>query len=296
MANILSNTGYHPILTIKDKNFNTTSLSKYHLSICVNDTSFKVSCINPTTTQCLLLEVYSLAPGSMQKQIQAIEQLYQDHPLLGATDWESVTLCIGNQQYTLIPKEFVQENTVADYLKFTCPIGSNTIQYFTHTSLNIAVAFAIDPLLLNWFQKTYQQTTLRTIHQASSFIEATLAYLRGSSSDLLPQLLSFFEDNHLHIIIIQKDKLLYYNRFEYTNIDELLYYILSVMHALQLDPSLHKVVLGGNISKSSTAYQKACNYIRKLSFIGKPSYLRFGRAFDRNTLASYLDILSTHLC
>ena len=296
MAHTSSNKKYHPLLTVRDKSFSTAALSQYHLSICVNDASLKVSCVNPTTTQCLLLEAYGLTAEPIQQQLTAIEQLYQDHPLLGAKGWSTVTLCISNQQYTLIPKEVVQENTVADYLKFTCPVDSDIIKYFTHPSLNLTVAFAIESLLFNWFQKTYQQSSLHTIHQANSLIEATLTYLRGSSSSLLPQLLTFVEKNHLHIIIIQKAKLLYYNRFEYTNSDEFLYYILSVMHTRQLDPGFHKVILGGDINKGTTAYRKARNYIRKLSFIGKPPYLKFRRIFDQRTVFPHLDVLSTHLC
>ena len=296
MADTLPSKNYQNLLTVKDKRFNIAAPSQYHLSIYINDASFKVSCVNPTTTQCLLLEAYSLAYERGQRRVQAIEQLYQDHPLLVARNWSAVTLCIGNQQYTLIPKQFFQEKKLADYLDFTCPIGSNTIKHFTHSSLNLAVAFAIDPLLLNWFQGTYEQTQLHTIHQASSLIEGTLSYLRGNRPSLLPKVMVFVEANHMHITSIQKNTLLYYNRFEYTSSDELLHYILIVMHTLKLDPSFHEVILEGSISKGSIAYRKARNYIRKLTFSGRPPYSKFRRIFNREILTTHLDVLSTHLC
>lgn len=296
MANISSSKKYHRLITIKDRSFSIPAIAKHHLSICISNTSFKVSCINPTTTQCLFLEAYSLSTDTPQQQIQAIEQLYQEHPLLGMKDWSTITLCIGSQQYSLIPKVFVQEGNVTDYLKFTCPVGSNTVQYFTHAALNLSVAFAVEPLLLNWFQKTYHQIPINIIHQASSLIEAALTYVRGNSSSSLSQLLVFVEESHLHIIITQKDKLLYYNRFEYTQIDEFLYYILSVMKTLQLDPQFHEVILAGSIYKNSLAYQKAHSYIRKLFFIEKPPYLKCKRSFGRGILVRYLDVLSAHLC
>ncbi|MEL6606728.1 MAG: DUF3822 family protein [Bacteroidota bacterium] len=296
MANTISSKSYQPLLAVKDRSFNTAALSQYHLSIHVHDTSFKISCVNPITTQCLFLETYNLPDGTMQQQVDAIATIYEDNLLLGAGDWSTVTLCNGSQQYTLIPQDFFQETTAADYLKFACPIGTNTVRYFTHSSINLAVAFAVEPLLLNWFEKTYEHTQLQTIHQASSLIEATLTYLQGENASLLPQIIVFVGPNHLHIVIVQKDKLLYYNRFVYTSSDEFLYYILSVMSALQLDPSFHEVILAGSIGKGSVAYRKARRYIRKLSIIDKPPYLKGRRAFSRSILVTHLDVLSTHLC
>jgi Protein of unknown function (DUF3822) len=168
MAYTPSRKYYQCLLAVKDKRFNVATLSQYHLSIYISDTCFKVSCVNPTTTQCLLLEAYKLAYGRSYERVQAIEQLYQDHPFLVAGNWSAVTLCIGNQQYTLIPEEFFQKKKLADYLYFTCPIGSAEIKHCTHSHLNMTVAFAVDPWLLNWFQVTYDKTQLHTIHQANT--------------------------------------------------------------------------------------------------------------------------------
>ena len=296
MANTQASKNYHPLLTVQDKRLNTATLAQYYLSICISDTSFKVSCIDPKTTKCLLLEVYSLAHECGHRRVQAIEQLYQDHRLLAKGNWSAVTLCVGNQNYSLIPEQFFQENKLADYLNFTCPIAPNVIKHFTHSSLNLAVAFAVDPLLMHWLQKTYKQTKLQIVHQASSLIEGTLNYLRSSRLNLLPKVLVFTEANHLHIIIIQKSDLLYYNRFEYTNSDEFLRYILTVMHTLKLDPNFHEVILGGHISKGSIAHRKARNYLRKLTFITPPPYLKFRNIFNKGVWTTHLDVLSTCLC
>ncbi len=296
MVDTLSGKNYQTLLTVKDQRFNVAALSQYHLSICINDASFKVSCVNPTTTQCLFLEAYSLAYGRCQQRVQAIEQLYQDHRLLASGNWSAVTLCISNQQYSLIPKQLFLESKLVDYLDFTCPIGSNTIKHFTHSSLNLTVAFAMDPLLINWFQTNYEPTQLNILPQASSLIEGALSYLRSSRPSLLPKVLVFGEANYLHIIIIQKSNLLYYNRFAYTSSDKFLSYILIVMHALKLDPSLHEVILGGSISKGSIAYRQARNHIRKLTFIGTPPYLKFRSIFNREMWTTHWDVLSTYLC
>ena len=296
MVDTLSGKNYQTLLTVKDKRFNVAALSQYHLSICISDASFKVSCVNPTTTQCLFLAAYSLVYERCQQRVEAIEQLYQDHRLLVAGNWSAVTLCISNQQYSLIPKHLFQESNLVDYLDFTCPIGAHTLKHFTHTSLNLTVAFAMDPLIINWFQTTYEPTQLTILHQASSLIEGALSYLRSVRPSLLPRVLVFVEANHLHCIVIQKSNLLYYNRFAYTSSDEFLNYILIVMHTLKLDPGLHEVILGGRISKGSIAYRQARNHIRKLTFIGSPPSLKFRSIFNKEMCTTHWDVLSTYLC
>ena len=287
---------YQPLLAVKDKRFDAANLAQYHLSIYINDIYFKVGCVDLTTTQCLLLEAYRLACGCSDQWIQAIQQLYEDHPILVAKNWSAVTLCVGNQQYTLIPEPLFQEKKLADYLNFNCLVGAKAFRHFTHSALNVALAFAIDPWLLNWFRVTYKDTSLHTIHQASSLIQSTWTYIRGNKRHLLPNVLVFIESDHLHITVIQKNQLLYYNRFEYASSDELLHYILTVMHTLKLDTSLHEVILGGDITKSSLVYRKARNYIRKVTLMPALPYLKFRGMFSKKMIRAHIDVLSTHLC
>jgi hypothetical protein len=287
---------YQCLLAVQEKNLNVTTLSQCHLSVHVSGTCFKVSCVNRTTTQCMLLEVYRLAYGSSHRRVRSIEQLYQDHPLLVANHWSTVTLCIDNQQYTLIPKQLFQEKDSADYLGLACSIGTSEVRHFTHASLNVTVAFAIDPWLINWLQTTYPQARLYTIHQANTLIKSTYTYFRCTQSNTLPRVLVFIEESYLHITVMEKSMLYYYNRFQYAHSDEWLRYILIVMHTLKLDTSLHEVILGGKITKDSRAYKKARNYIRKVTLMGKLPYLESRSIFSKEIIVNHLDVLSTYLC
>ncbi|MCU0318001.1 MAG: DUF3822 family protein [Amoebophilaceae bacterium] len=296
MEDILSEENYQCLLAVRDKTLNITTLPECHLSIHISGTCFKVSCVNLVTTQCMLLEVYRLAYGHAYQRVRSIEQLYQDHPLLVANNWSAVTLCIDNQQYTLIPQQLFQEKNGADYLGLACPISTNEIRHFTHVSLNVTVAFAMDPCLINWFQATYHQARLYTIHQANALIKSTHTYLQRIRASTLPIVLVFVEERYLYITVMGKSMLYYYNRFQYTHSDEWLRYILIVMHTLKLDTSLHTVILGGKVTKSAPAYKKARNYIRKLTLMGRPPYLKSRSIFSKEMMGSHLDVLSTYLC
>ncbi|MHA7877809.1 MAG: DUF3822 family protein [Bacteroidota bacterium] len=296
MTDTPSSKKYQLIFALEDKKFNVTQLSQYHLSLYISNTYMKICCVNPITNQCLLLKQYRLAHEHAYERIQAIEQLYQDHPILVAKDWSAVTLCIDNQQYALIPQTLFQEQQLSDYLSFSCPIGSDAMGHFTHHSLDVTVAFAIDSRLLNWFKATYKHTSLQIMHQASSLIQGTWKYLQGKSLSKEPKTLVFVEADSLHIMVMQSNHLIYYNRFVYANFEEFLYYILIVMRNLQLDTSEHEVILGGNIKKRSRAYKKIGHYIRKLRLIKALPDLKFGRNFPKEMMATHLDVLGAQRC
>ena len=289
-------TKYQPILSIKDKHFSIYHLQQYHLAFSIGNTSFRISCIDQTTSRCLLLEGYRLDYSHITERISTIRQLCQEHPFLAAKVWNAVTLCIENQQYTVIPKPLFQEKNTADYLNLAFSIGSNTVRHFVHPNLDVVVAFAIEPSLLRWFQTTYDQASFYTIHQASSLIEGVFSYLKAKRLRASPRLFILAESKYIHITVIKKANLLYYNRFSYSNSDEFLRYILIVMHTLGLDPGSSEVILGGNITKNSLAYRKARSYIRKVVFSDRPPYLKFRCAFKKSIITNYFDILSVYRC
>ena len=296
MVETTTNKKYTPLLTVRDTRFDIDQLNRYHLSIQVSDQTLKVSCVEPTTRKCLLLMTYRLAHGQAQHSVSAIEHVYREHPLLATDNWAAATLCVDNQQYTLVPERLFQAEKAAVYLDFACARGDYTVQHFVHPSLNVAIAFATEPALLHWFQTTYSKTPLCTIHQANSVIEGVWHYLKGYRLGSNPKIFAFVQPMHLHITAMQRGSLLYYNRFRYANSDELLHYILIVMRALKLDAGFHEVIVGGNMTKSSLAYKKARNYIRHLSLSSRLPYLQFRHLFKRKLTAHHLDVLSAHLC
>ena len=160
----------------------------------------------------------------------------------------------------------------------------------------MTVAFAVNQLLLDWLLHTSSRTNFKIIHQGSSFIEGIWTYVRARKLNKFPAVFILTEHHHMHITVMQKDRLLYYNRFMYQNSDEFLNYILIVMQALKLDPNLHEVIFWGTITKGSLAYRKAYNYIRKVALGKRPSHLKFRYNFDVTAPSTYFDILNAHLC
>jgi hypothetical protein len=238
------------------------------------------------------MEAYQIDADNPAQYLPILQQLFREHPFIATSAWKKVVLCFENQQYTLVPSALFQEKDSADYLKLAVDIADQTVKYCIHTELGLAVVFAVDESIVNWLQKGYTTEHCCIIHQANSVIAGTAAYIQAKKLYTEAKVFVLAEAGHIHITVVEKSQLLYYNRFAYNSSDEFLQYILIVMYTLALNPGVHEVIVAGNIVKNSVVYKKMRNYIRYVSFSEKPPYLKFGWSFKKDLIINYFDVIN----
>lgn len=296
MANIFSNSDYRTTLTRKDSQFNAVPHNQYHLALNFSDSALKVCCIDANREKCLYLATHDFSEGFSSKRISVLEKLYQNDPILQARDWLSVTLSIDNQQYTLLPSVLLQEEQLDTYLAFSCPKDASLARHFTHNLLPVTVVFGVDRLLYEWFRKIYELAPLQCLHQASSLIEGSFHYVNHHRSTTSNRIFVFIASGYLHIVVLHRYELLYYNRFVYAHIDDCLQYILMVMQTLALNPRKDEIILAGDVQENAPIWEKVKAYVKKVNLHGKSTHIKWSSDLEKATTTSYFDILSSFLC
>ena len=81
------------------------------------------------------------------------------------------------------------------------------------------------------------------------------------------------ENSHFEIIVVENNKLKFYNRFEYTTKEDFIYYILFTAEQLQLNPEEFPVVLMGFIEKNDDLFKIVYKYVRHVSLLPKDAML-----------------------
>eukprot|EP01132_Coremiostelium_polycephalum_P000714 gene714-885_t len=236
---------YHPVVSVKDKRFSIYKIESYCLLISIGQNRLRISCMDRVTNRCLLVESYRMEVANSVDYLHALQQLFKAHAFLAASSWQRVTLCFENQHYTLIPAALFQAKNTAEYLQYAIDVGGHKTAHCIHTDLGLAIAFAIDDKIEHWLRSEYVPEKCYTVHQASSLIAGSVAYMKNKKSRTTTSVFVCVETAHLHITVVEKDKLLYYNRFAYGSSDDLLQYILVVMYTLALDPGVHSVIALG---------------------------------------------------
>src|SRR5690606_17225670 len=97
------------------------------------------------------------------------------------------------------------------------------------------------------------------------------------------------------ILVFQSENLLYCNRFHFSSSEQMMRYIMVVMHELNLDQYATKAVIWGDIIAESEAFDVLQTYIYNISFGGKLPPLAFGYVFDELEDHNYFDLFSVYL-
>ena len=95
-----------------------------------------------------------------------------------------------------------------------------------------------------------------------------------------------FAKDHFEIFVIENQKLLLYNSFNYNTPEDFLYYILFTAEQLNMNPDNFDLELIGNITINSEFYKLAYKYIRNVKLIDVED-LRWNNYFSEHDNRKY---------
>ena len=176
--------------------------------------------------------------------------------------FDTITCIYQNELSCLVPETLFDENNLADYLKFNAKIlKTDFISYDTlptNKSVNVYV-----PLINinNYIFDTFGSFVYK--HASTILIETLLqANINNEDRKLYINVgITTFE-----IVSIDKEKLVFYNTFEYNTKEDFIYYVLFTVEQLKLNPETINAILTGQIQDKDELYTILYTYIRHVSF------------------------------
>lgn len=290
---------YKLINSIKDSTrFETDNLAKYHLSFQVNFELFRICVIDSETNRCLLLEDYRLSNiYSTADLLEQLDMLFEDHVLIKAGFWKSITVGIKNTQFSLIPESLFEKDYLKEYLSLNTMLDKEPDEeyhYFEQKNTAAVNVFATNERLTNWFNAMYPLKQIRVVHHTAPMIEGIMLQKEEVKNE--QSVFVLVEQYFLTIVVKQGKKLIFCNSFTFNTSEDFVYFILFVFDQLGLNPEKCPVVVFGEITHDSESFSKLYKYIRQLSFGSKPDLVRFGYQFDEVFDHRYFDLYNMHLC
>ncbi len=280
---------YKLIKKVKDDLLDEDLLHTYSLIVQIGARDLQFLVIDAQHKAVLLEDyVFSEVEGQAQHN-QVVEDLLESHPLATAGFWKSVTISFKHNKFVQVPESLFLEEAKADYLALNAVLDPSAEVYVHCQSQGIVTVFAIQLELFQLFQKTYQRTGVRFVHQSAALI-------RGTAAIPAPELPVFIYVDRfkLHVLFHQQGQLVYYNQFPIKQFSDYVKYIVMVMSVLGLDQQKNSIVLWGYIGRNSPHYDEFVKYIKNVSFGARPSLLRFGFVFDEVQDHHYFDLFSAY--
>jgi len=134
----------------------------------------------------------------------------------------------------------------------------------------------------------------KIVHHASVFVESMMIFSKHKISG--KQVFVNVHSTFFDLLVVENNKLLFYNSFTYKTAEDFIYFILFTFEQLQLSPEQHNIVLSGEIVKNSALFEILYKYIRYVDFI--PPNETIERSYILNEISSHtiINLSNTIIC
>ncbi|WP_229310935.1 DUF3822 family protein [Larkinella soli] len=283
-----------PTIAIREDSFEaSTASSAQHLCLEMGRDRFRFCVVDPSTRTCFWLEDYTF-PSLLTENLllPSLQSIYQDHPVLQNGFWKSVTVSVNSPAFTLVPSRLYRKEYASHYLQLmrgsALPSSEHALA-FVHAREGFHSVFTIENALTDWLAATYPLQQIRLIHQSSALLQASAAL--DASLPEQQNLYLYFEEENVTIIYRRNRALRFCNRFAFKNTNDLVYYILYVIHELKTDPKQIQAVLLGEITPFAETYGALERFLPRMSFGATLPGLQLTPAFEDVPEHRYLSLM-----
>jgi hypothetical protein len=185
----------------------------------------------------------------------------QEKESLNFDEFKNVNILIDNNNNTFVPKDYFQEETKEDYLSLLNIKHSNNISTDDIAEHNIVNVYSYD------YKLNFLNNNIKVYHSSSILIKKLLKEFSGRN----PETRAFVnvKNNSYELIIINNDKLVFHNYFNFNTKEDFLYFILFTFDQLNIDNESIPLYFMGFIEEKSTLVELCSRYIRNIRFFNR---------------------------
>lgn len=244
-------------------NTNITSKIYKKLSIQVSLTGFSFCCFDTLNN---IITTFNEVQFDTSKKTTKIEDSYAEafkkYPELKAS-YDEIMVIHNNNLSTFVPEALFDEDYLGSYLQYTTKVFET--DFFTYDKISNYEMNAVYIPYVNINNFLIDNVGSFDYKHVNSILVEKL--LEASKNNDDKKMIVNFNPVHFELIVVQNQKLLFFNSFEYQTPEDFIYYLLFTAEQLSLNPEIFPLELLGTISKKDPFYAIAYKYIRNISFL-----------------------------
>ena len=246
--------------TIQKKNrIDLTSNIKLSIHISLNGLSFSI--VDLISDEIIFYKKHVFTKKTTPKNLlKELKKYFKETPELNDT-FSSVKIIHYNNLSTVVPEVVFDKNNALSYLKFNSQILQNDYvaydQIFNNECVNVYIPYVN---INNFIFKKFDSFIYN--HYSSIILEEVKSNEKNSIN---PSLYLNMGLNHIEVIYFQDNKLIFYNTFDYSTKEDVIYYLLFTIDQLKLNPEKTPLIISGSISIDDEYYEIIYKYVRNVS-------------------------------
>jgi len=175
-------------------------------------------------------------------------------------NFDKVVVLHENGLNTFVPKALFDEQYLGSYLQYNVKVFESDAVAFdelpTYEMNNVYLPFSgIEAFLGEKFGNVESR------HLGSVLVSRLLETSKNNDEK---QVFAHFSDNRFDLVIVQNQKLLLFNSFDFRTKEDFIYYLLFAAEQLNLNPEFFRLQLLGDISGESDCFRMAYKYVRNV--------------------------------
>ncbi|HEX9980104.1 MAG TPA: DUF3822 family protein [Flavobacterium sp.] len=189
-------------------------------------------------------------------------QAFVDNMELTRT-YDEVAVIHDNNLNTFVPKALFDQDYLGSYLQYNTKVFET--DFFDYDDLesyemnNVYIPYVnINNYLIDQFGSFEYK------HTATILASQILGLSKNNEEKLV---YVHFSKYKFEIIVVQNQKLILFNSFDYRTKEDFIYYLLFAAEQLNLNPENFKLYLLGDISEDSEYFKIAWKYVRNVSIV-----------------------------
>ncbi len=153
-------------------------------------------------------------------------------------DYHALCAVAGGTRSTLIPVDLFNHTKAEDVFKLNYPAPIDNLDYNRIPEIGIVNIFELPLWMKSLFVIKFPR--IKVVHPATVILKGIF-----NQPTFTPKMHLVIEGNSFYFLITAKSKLIYYNRFDFTTIADLVYHVLFVLEQKELDQKTMDLFLYG---------------------------------------------------
>lgn len=187
--------------------------------------------------------------------ISKLKSLKEEEELMNHK-YEDIQVILYENPYIVLPTDFPSEDIQESFGMITGQMPECLIENSTLRD-RIKIVSLISEKSKKSIEDLFPKASIQ------HYLKGYLQYIYNFQyQQKTPQVFLHVLEDHIDIVAFSHEELLLLNRFEYHRDEDILYYLLSMMEQLELNPETIQVYYSGQLHEQESGYKLLKNYIR----------------------------------
>jgi len=275
-----------------DKTFDNTQTHLYHLSIQISLDGLYFSVLDIPRGKYVVLNGHHFFLKRARLLLKHVREVIESEDIF-KHNFKSVEILYSTRKFTLVPQAFYSRGSLEKYLWF-----NNVLEKGFIVGKNLFpnagcwCFFDIPQNLSEYLTAKFPKCIVK--HHLFPLVEGVLKRNR-TSSDKEQVHLYFFRDS-FELVVVNGNKLICCNIFNYQTERDILYHVLYTFDQLKLSPDSTDLILHGQIPQVSPVYHLFKKYVRLTSFARLDTTFQYSYTFNQLPEHYFTSLLSVYKC